>query len=189
MLKEITKRIDELFNVQERVVVGIDGDCAAGKTALAAHLATIYHCDIVHVDDFFLRSDQRTPERLAEPGGNVDYERLYADVLVKIKTGDPFSYRPFNCRTMAFDEPVQIAGKKLTIVEGSYSHHRILADNYDLKIFLTVNADIQLQRILNRNGELMLERFKNEWIPMEKRYAQEFEIPKRSDILVDNLTY
>lgn len=189
MIEKITNRIDDLLATNDRVVVGIDGDCAAGKTTLATHLATIYDCDIVHVDDFFLRADQRTPERLAEAGGNVDYERLFADVLNKLKTNKPFSYRPFNCRTMAFDEPVHIAGKKLTIVEGSYSHHRTLADQYDLKIFLTVDAELQLQRILNRNGASMLERFKQEWIPMEKRYAQTFEIPKRSDILIDNLQY
>jgi len=189
MINQITTRINDLLATNDRVVIAIDGDCAAGKTTLADHLATIYDCDIVHVDDFFLRPDQRTPERLAEPGGNVDYERLYTDVLVKLKTGTAFFYYPFNCRTMAFDEPVQIAGKKLTIVEGSYSHHRILADHYDLKIFLTVSEEIQLQRILNRNGESMIERFKNEWIPMEKRYATEFSVPEQSDILIENLQY
>lgn len=189
MLTEITKRINEILAISDRVVIGIDGDCAAGKTTLAAHLMTIYDCDVVHVDDFFLRPDQRTPERLAEPGGNVDYERLDADVLVKLKTGEAFSYRPFNCKTMAFDEPVQIVGKKLTIVEGSYAHHRTLVDNYDLTIFLTVNEDVQLTRILNRNGESQLQRFKDMWIPMEKHYAKIFNIVDQSDLIFDRSDY
>lgn len=33
------------------------------------------------LDDFFLRMEQRTPERLREVGGNVDYERFGGDGL------------------------------------------------------------------------------------------------------------
>lgn len=189
MLQLITEQINNLLTNQTRVVMAIDGDCAAGKTTLAKHLATIYDCDIVHVDDFFLQPHQRTQERLAQAGGNLDYERLLTDVLEKLTTNQAFSYHPFNCKTLDFDQPVQLLGKQLTIIEGSYSQHPLLAKHYDLKVFLTVNADEQLTRILARNGKLMLERFKNEWIPREKEYAAVFKIPEQSDILLHNLVY
>ena len=40
--------------------------------------------------------------------------------------------------------------------------------------FMEVPADEQIQRIRSRNGEAMLRRFKEEWIPMEKRYHEAF---------------
>lgn len=35
-------------------------------------------------DDFFLRPEQRTPERLAEPGGNLDRERMKSEVIDRL---------------------------------------------------------------------------------------------------------
>lgn len=36
------------------------------------------------MDDFFLRIEQRTPERMTEVGGNVDYERFLETVLFPV---------------------------------------------------------------------------------------------------------
>ena len=75
-MDEILMRINELITQKEQVIVAIDGNCTAGKTTLAGKLAEIYDCNVLHMDDFFLRAEQRTPERYAEVGGNVDYERF-----------------------------------------------------------------------------------------------------------------
>ena len=61
----IRQRIDELLSRQGRVLVAIDGKCASGKTTLAARLAECYDCNVFHMDDFFLRPEQRTEERYA----------------------------------------------------------------------------------------------------------------------------
>ena len=75
-LEQIQKRIDELMAQKDQVIIAIDGNCTAGKTTLAGMLAEVYDCNVFHMDDFFLRPEQRTPERYAEIGGNVDYERF-----------------------------------------------------------------------------------------------------------------
>ena len=49
----------------------------------------------------FLQPIQRTPQRMAEPGGNLDRERLIAEVLEPLRAGQQGSYRLFDCRTMA----------------------------------------------------------------------------------------
>jgi len=170
------------------IVVAIDGDCASGKTTLSGLLTKVYDCNIIHIDHFFLRPEQRTEERLAMPGGNIDHERFSAEVLDKLKNDAPFSYRPFNCMTQDFDAPIPLSPQKLTIVEGSYSQHPELVHHYDLKVFLTVPEDVQLERILKRNGEVMYEKFKNLWIPMEKKYAETFDIQGNSDLVFDYLS-
>ena len=72
----LLQRIRALAATQPRVLVAIDGRCAAGKTTLAASLQAQLECNVFHMDDFFLRPEQRTSERLHQPGGNVDYERF-----------------------------------------------------------------------------------------------------------------
>ena len=168
-LETAKKLIDSLITEKDFIVVAIDGKCTSGKTTLAAQLAEIYDCNVFHMDDFFLRPEQRTPERFAEVGGNVDYERFQEEVLLPLKTEKAFSYYPFDCRTFALAEAVDVSPKKLNIIEGTYSHHPYFGDPYDLKILLTVSDETQKERILARPAFLH-KRFFEEWIPMENHY-------------------
>ena len=168
-METIRKRIDELLTQKDMVIVAIDGPCTSGKTTFASKLAKIYDCNVFHMDDFFLRPEQRTAERFAEVGGNVDYERFMAEVLIPLKARKSFSYRPFDCSTFTLAEPVTVVPKKLNIIEGTYSHHPYFGDPYDLKIVLTVDENTQRERILQRPAFLN-KRFFEEWIPMENRY-------------------
>ena len=167
---------------KSRVLVAIDGSCTSGKSTLAAALAREWDCNLFHMDDFFLRPEQRTSERLEEPGGNVDYERFRAEVLLPLKTGNPFSYCPYDCTTGTLGKPVYVRPKQINIIEGSYSHHPYFGDGYDLKIFLDVNPEIRQQRILQRPAFLH-KRFFEEWIPMEQRYFETFSIREQADLL------
>lgn len=181
MLQTICRRIDNLLREKEQVIAAIDGNCAAGKTTLAAALIKKYDCNLLPVDDFFLRPEQRTPQRLAEVGGNVDYERFRDEVLIPLRAGGNFSYRPYNCQTGTLAEPVFVTAKKLTIIEGSYSHHPYFGEPYDLKIFLTVSPEVQRTRILARPAFLHT-RFFTQWIPMEQAYFAHFSIASQSDL-------
>ena len=166
---EIKQQIDAKLAQKEYVIVAIDGPCTSGKTTLASQLETLYDCNVFHMDDFFLRPQQRTADRFAEVGGNIDYERFYEEVLTPLQKGLPFSYRPFDCSTFTLDVPIAVAPKKLNIIEGTYSHHPYFGDPYDLKFMLDVEEATQRQRILQRPAFLH-QRFFEEWIPMENRY-------------------
>ena len=174
-LEILLSRIDELLSRQDRVTVAIEGSCGSGKTTLAALLAEHRDCNVFHMDDFFLQPHQRTPERFAQPGGNVDYERFREEVLLPLASGEPFSYRPFDCRTMTLSAPVEVTPKPLTIIEGSYSMHPHFGNPYDLTIFLTIDPELRRQRILRRPAHLH-RRFFEEWIPLEERYFAAFSI-------------
>ena len=168
-LNIITARIDKLMAQKESILIAIDGMCTSGKTTLANALAEIYDCNVFHMDDFFLRPQQRTPERFAQVGGNVDYERFSVEVLAPLKARRAFSYRPFDCGTLTLTEPVSVAPKKLNIIEGTYSLHPYFGQPYDLTVLLSVPEDVQRRRILLRPAFLH-QRFFEEWIPMENRY-------------------
>lgn len=134
-----------------------------------------------HMDDFFLRPSQRTPERLREPGGNVDYERFLGEVLVPLRKGEPFVYRPYDCKTQALKEPVAVQQHPVNIIEGSYSCHPALWDYYDLHIFLTVEPSEQLRRIALRNGT-DLQMFQEKWIPLEEHYFSACQIEQHCEL-------
>lgn len=163
------------------LLIALDGRCAAGKTTLALQVQAATGCNVLHMDDFFLRPRQRTPERLAQSGGNVDWERFQAEVLLPLKRGGPFSFRPYDCHTQALKGPLLVKPKPVTLVEGSYSCHPRLWDFYDLHIFLTVDPREQLRRIRRRNGAEALAVFQTKWIPMEERYFQDFDLQNRCD--------
>ena len=178
----VKHHVDSLLNSQNFVILAIDGNCTAGKTTLAAELSRIYDCNIFHMDDFFLRPEQRTPARFAETGGNVDYERFAEEVLIPLLAQKTFSYQPFDCKTFTLSQPVPVTPRKLNIIEGTYSHHPYFQDPYDLKIFLSVTPEVQRQRILKRPAFLH-QRFFDTWIPMEQQYFDGFEICQKSDLV------
>ncbi len=158
------------------VLVGIDGMCATGKTTLGYYLKEQFDCNLFHMDDFFLRPEQRTQERMAEVGGNVDYERFYQEVLEPLTRGEEVLYRPYCCQTGKIGQAENTPYKRLNIVEGSYSLHPHFGDVYHLRIFTEGTPERQLQNIRERNGEEMLQRFVNEWIPKENAYFDQFRI-------------
>ena len=175
VLKAVQRRPDQ------PLLIAIDGRCAAGKTTLAAELQRALDCNVIHMDDFFLQPHQRTESRLRQPGENVDHERFLAEVMLPLKAGVPVSYRKFRCKTMDFSADIPLEPRKITVVEGAYSCHPNLWDNYDLRFFYTIDPEEQLRRIAQRNGEEALPMFRERWIPLEEAYFAEYRIMERCD--------
>lgn len=168
---------------KEPFLAAIDGRCAAGKTTLASLLKDKINCNVIHMDHFFLRAEQRTKERLQEPGGNVDYERVKEEVLVPLSHGQAFAYQPFDCKSMELSAPIKIESAAVTIIEGSYSCHPVLWDFYDLRIFLNISPEEQLKRIKSRNGIVAAKVFAGKWIPLEEKYFMEYNIQQNCDLV------
>ena len=134
ILKTMQNHIETLRENQKLVLVAIDGRCGSGKSTLAAALAERMPVNVFHMDDFYLRPEQRTEERFREPGGNVDYERFEQEVMMPLQKGTAFSYRPFDCRTFTLAEPIEVVPSVINIIEGSYSCRPTLYSFYDLRI-------------------------------------------------------
>ncbi len=163
-------KIDALLLEKSHVILAIEGGSAAGKTTLAETIRQRYDCNVFHMDDFFLRPRQRTTERLAEAGGNVDRERFFEEVLLPLSQSRTVCYRPYNCVTQSLGEPVSVTPKRLSVIEGAYSMHPDLASYYDCSVFLDIAPDLQRERILKRTPSPVTTRFFEEWIPLENKY-------------------
>jgi uridine kinase len=180
-LKEVDCLLEQ--SDKEVLLVAIDGKCSSGKTTLGYYMQKVYDCNLFHMDDFFLQNYQRTPERLSEIGGNVDYERFSKEVLIPIVEGQNVEYRPFNCEKRVIQEGSIIKHKRLNIIEGSYSMHPYFGDCYDMRIFMNIDEEQQVNNIRKRNGEEKLVQFKKEWIPKENAYFEKFDISSRCIII------
>lgn len=186
--KQIVEIILERSTAGGRLIAAIDGRCAAGKTTLAAQLQHELGCMVFHMDDYFLRPEQRTAERMDTAGGNVDYERFYSEILQPLRDGaEQILYQPFDCKTRTLRPPVTVCPGTVNIVEGSYSCHPALWDNYDLRIFLTISPKEQLQRIRARNGAANAIQFQEQWIPLEERYFSAYRIEERCDLQLTSM--
>ena len=178
----ITEEIQQLLKSKERLLIAIDGRCASGKTTLAGQLFEKLGAAVFHMDDYFLQPEQRTEERLSQPGGNVDHERFADEILQPLKKGNrTLSFQPYDCHRQMLLPPVRVQTGRIVIVEGSYSCHPALWPYYDLHIFLTVNPKEQLLRIEKRNRN-SVRAFQERWIPLEEKYFQEEKIREKCEL-------
>ena len=180
----IFNKIDELVNIKENIIIAIDGGSASGKTTLSDILAKRYEVTVFHMDDFFLQKHQRTKERLAEVGGNIDRERFIKEILLPISKKEIINYHKFDCSTFTLSETFTIEPMNIIIIEGVYSFHPEFVNFYDLKIFLDISSKYQQVRVINRNSEYIANRYFNEWIPLENKYFNTFKIKEKADILI-----
>lgn len=177
--------MEKRLQTQGRATLVMDGDCASGKTTLTALLAPLYECNVLHMDDFFLPFAMRTPARMAEAGGNVHYERFQAQVLQGLLSGEPFAYEAYDCHRDR-SRTVKVLPKPVTLIEGSYSLHPTFDSAYEalgaVRALLSVSGGEQLRRIRLRNGKVMLTRFRDEWIPLEKSYFEAYHKARDGEI-------
>ncbi len=165
-------------------LLGIDGRCGSGKTALAALLEQALPCAVFHMDDFYLPVAARRPDWREVPCANMDFERLLREVLRPLRQGQGGRYTAYDChrgtgRSVAFEPP------PLAVVEGSYSHAPALADCYDAKFFVTCTPEVQRRRLLAREGAERLRLFESLWIPLEEGYFRRCRTEAASGLILD----
>lgn len=185
----IESEIHEMLKEKPYIVVAIDGRCTAGKTTLATFLKEQMSCNVFHMDDFFLRPEQRVDDRLKKAGENIDHERFLTEVLLPLQKQTVFSYRPYDCHEQKLAEPVVVQPKQIAVVEGVYSCHSNLWHYYDLHIFVDVDEGTQRNRLLIRNGKEIAKKFEKVWIPMEESYFESFDIKNRCELQFGSVMY
>ena len=101
-----------------------------------------------------------------------------------VQTGS-CSYRVYSCHSQSFVRTETLADPKIVLVEGAYSAHPYFGAVYDAVYFLSISKQEQKERILRRNGEAMLSRFLDEWIPMEEQYFETFGIRGKGRVMME----
>ena len=165
-------------------LLAIDGRCGSGKSTLAEFLAGQLGCRVVHTDDFYLPLAARCANWQEQPGANMDFIRLRNEVLQPLLRGETALYNAYSCAAGAFLPSKPFAAAPLTILEGSYSHHPLLAGYETLRVFVTCSREEQTRRLQAREGERYAN-FAARWIPLEEGYFAQYRIEETTDLAVD----
>ena len=182
----VSERIDYLLETKPVILIALDGNTASGKSTLAHVLQRIYidRCNLFHTDDYFLRLEQRTEERYAQPGGNFDRERFEAEILKPLSLSQSVAAHRYNCNTFQLEGERIYPCQPLNIIEGSYSMHPELERYYDFSVYTKISPAIQHERICARNPETKDEFF-TRWIPLEEAYFSGTNLESRADLVFE----
>lgn len=167
-----------------RLLITIDGPCASGKTTLARKLAETLQANVIHTDDFVIPHAQKTPERLAIPGGNCDGERIEREILAPWKSGQTVRYRRYDCRKDCLGPEEELPEQPVLILEGSYSNLPVIRKYADVHLFMNVPEEIRMARLKERESPESLKQFTARWIPLEKAYFEAYHLPDESNIVL-----
>ncbi len=165
------------------VNVAIEGRAASGKTTMAALLADLFDGTVISMDDYFLPVEQKSPERLALPGGNLDAERFRQEIMAS-RYAENIAHARFDCHTQTLLSLVVEERKSFLFVEGVYSLRSDFRSFYDVKILLDTDSETQKLRIWDRGGEALLHRYETEWLPLEEEYFVATEPQLCADIII-----
>ena len=179
---ELCEEIESMIGDLKRVIIAIDGMCAAGKTTLANKLKESFSgACIVSMDDFYLPFSQRSEAVMAEPGGHMDYERFTEEVALPLWKAHPVSYGVFDCHSQSIVRTVEIpSDASLIIVEGTYATHPSIPDIYDYRLFVKTDSKTQKARVTLREGEGAAAYFEK-WIPREAVYFSAYMTEELAD--------
>jgi uridine kinase len=154
--------------------VGVDGCGAAGKTSLAeAIAAAVPAVAVVHVDDF-------SGPRIAE----WDWVRFAAQVARPLLAGRPARYQRWDWDADAGAEWHDIEPGRTVVVEGVSSTRREVRVPWDLTIWVETPPEVRLARARRRDGEAMLPRWLDDWMPSEDAYIARERPAERVDLIV-----
>ena len=170
-IKDIEFIIQQSLEKDEPVIIAIDGPATSGKTTLSQKLKEKFNIVMIPMDHFFLPMNMKTPERLAEIGGNVDYRRVEEEICIPFKNREFSHYRAFNCQTKTYEEK-QGQQSKVLLLEGVYALHPTLQKYIDYALVLEITKSEQMTRLKKRNTPEIVEKYIQEWIPLEDRYFE-----------------
>mgnify|MGYP000226215837 FL=1 len=126
---------------ERRIILGIVGDSAAGKTTLTKGIAKILgeeNVTVICTDDYH-RYDRVQRKELGISALHPDCN--YLDVMQQhislLRVGQPILKPIYNHDTGMFDPPEYIQPKKFVILEGLLGYYtRACRDAYDVKVYL-----------------------------------------------------
>ena len=197
----LARDIARLSARQARVLVGIDGPDAAGKTTLADQV--VEHLEIhwlrASIDGFHQPREVRSSRGSLSPAGyfhdSFSYSQLMGELLRPFAAGAPLvRSRVFDWRT---DTPVEqaptpVPERAVLVFDGVFLLRPELRGSWNMSVYLRVPASAVLERALVRDvgalgtAEEVRQRYEKRYLPGQAIYRAECDPEAHADVLVEN---
>jgi uridine kinase len=171
---------------RDRVLVGIDGPDAAGKTTLAERLAGMLPGVVLRVsaDDFLQPRDVRYARGELSPEGyfrdSLDLPRLIEEQIRPFRDGEPVV------------GGTAIPRRAVLVADGIFLHRPELAPFWTLSVYLAVSEAQTLarahvrDRALFGSAEEVERRYRARYLPGQALYRRNVDPERVAHVLVDN---
>jgi len=184
--EELAKLLSGLPSRHKQKIVAIDGVGGVGKSTFAQELQkTLPGSTVIHADDFYKIESERVTGNTFEINPNFDWDRMDREVFTPLHFGQPISYHVYDWHKDEIGAKVPVPADVVIILEGGYVTQNRFSENYDFKIWIDAPDTARLTRILERDGQHMLQQWENEWMPIERNYIDKEKPNLRADLIVN----
>ena len=168
LFEEIGEFLNESPKCGSTHILTIDGRAGSGKTtfaaALAHYLARKNQVQILHLDDIYSGWESALGPKLTQ---------TLESIRKSLSSGESIELPIFNWGTNSFDSIRKIAPCDILIIEGVGSGQKILRSAAKTSIWLDIDAQEGLARVLERDGK-QIESHMSAWQKSEEEhFAQE----------------
>ena len=161
---------------QTKIVV-IDGPAGSGKTTLAKSLSGLLeNCPIIHMDEIY-----EGWENALSPKTSQDLVEWIINPLLEDKS---IEYIKYDWHLEQRIEKVVINNPQVMIIEGVGASVSEISKHACLKLWIEVNEETGINRVLTRDGLQIQEQMKK-WQSQESKFFIENNSKENSDIWID----
>ena len=149
-------------------LIAIDGRAGAGKTTLAASFYEELSVDktvaVIHMDDLYDGWENALSERLTQ---------TLESIVKSHQSKVAFEIDIFNWQSMSFDSKRVINPVDILILEGVGAGQKVVRDAAATLYWLDIDAEVGIQRVLNRDGNQIASQMKQWQIAQEIHFLRD----------------
>jgi uridine kinase len=195
LIARLAAAVADLNRRLDRVLVGIDGPDAAGKSTMADRLARALPAAVrASADDFQHPPEVRYRRGDLSPDGcyrdTFDYSALREGCLMPFRDGAVGI--AVGCGAVREVPARAVPGRAVLVVDGVFLLRPELRDLWTLTVHLTISPAETVRRArvrdLDRFGSLaeIDRRYAQRYLPAQALYVAEADPARRADVVVDN---
>ncbi len=200
LVGRVAAAVDQLLQVRPRVLVGIDGPDAAGKTTFADRLFVELGGDAVRASTDAFHNPVAVRRRRGELSPDGYYQDAFDYMAIVDELLEPFRAGRTRVATCRYDygkeAPIQVdvavPTRSVLVFDGVFLLREELRHYWTISVYLSVSPEESLRRGAARDADLFgseadaKSRYAARYLPAQALYRGEVDPERLANVVVDN---